>query len=117
MQRCDPLWCVALMRQQNTSSEDNNDKVYYNVLLPDLLLAPLENADDVDESEDGDYAKLQRAGTCYFKCVAAGMVSAAGRSASGQTRAGCSTVPTCSTPVAAVTAFSLLVSQACRPRR
>lgn len=61
------------MRQQNTSSDKNNAGVYYDMLLPDLLLGPLETASTADQRTDGDYAKLQRAGTCYYKCVAAGM--------------------------------------------
>lgn len=48
--------CVALL-------DDNNDGVYYDVLLPDLLLAPLEAANAADQKTDGDYAKCQRAGT------------------------------------------------------
>eukprot|EP01046_Picozoa_sp_COSAG06_P076683 COSAG06_NODE_24589_length_658_cov_0.923077_1_plen_193_part_10 len=71
--RIDDLWCCALMRQQNTSSDYNDDGVYYDVLLPDLLLSPLEAASTADQSTDGDFAKCQRAGTCYYKCVAAGM--------------------------------------------
>ena len=47
--------------------------MYYNALLPDLLLSPLQSATPADQKLDGDYAKLQRAGTCYAKCVAAGM--------------------------------------------
>ena len=67
--KVDDLWCCALMRQQNTASDNNNDGVYYDVLLPELLLAPLETAKTADQKTDGDYAKLQRAGTCYYKCV------------------------------------------------
>ena len=65
--------CAVQMRQQNTASDNNGAGVYYDVLLPDLLCGPLETASTANHQTDGDYAKLQRAGTCYYKCVAAAM--------------------------------------------